>query len=262
MKSLLAAIVRRRDIDRLHADRCRASVAGGLEQFAELDIDPGLGRRAVVNQHRVTGQQVVLMQRRRVGIVAIESGQHDFQSLCEQVILQRFNGGFIFRVADQVEFGCSPWRCTAARGGRRFRFFLRRRQTADEILLEQIQIAFNDFGAMVQDGIFLHAEHKRALTLVGDLAASRHPDQALQIEPESSIGRQTHLQGLDRFGRVFRRDTVTLAQQMHGDGALGQTVADDGFDIFRQHGQRCIGQHHMAPLEQFPLDAVALVRHI
>ena len=82
-KPLLAVVVRRRDIDRLRADRFLAAVTGCLEQLAELDVDLDLGRSAVVNQHCVARQQIVLVQCRRVGVIAIEGWQTDLQALIE-----------------------------------------------------------------------------------------------------------------------------------------------------------------------------------
>ncbi len=115
------------------------------------------------------------MQRRRVGVIAIERGQHDFQPLTEQVVLQGFHGGFIFRVADQVQLRRPARRL---RGGCRFRLFLGRCQAANEIFLEQVQVAFDDLRAMVEGRIFLHAEHERALSLGRRI---RHPPASRSV---------------------------------------------------------------------------------
>ena len=131
------------------------------------------------------------MQGCRLGVIAVKRWQHHLQSLSEQIILERFHGGFILPVANQIQLR----RSTDLVNGRRrcLWSFVERRQAANEILLEQVQIAFDDFRAMVQVRIFLNATHELALSLIRGFAASRHPDQSLQIGPESLIRRQTNL---------------------------------------------------------------------
>ena len=120
------------------------------------------------------------MQGRRDGVIAVERGEHDFQPLSEQVVFQGFHGGFIFRIADQIQLRRPARRL---HGGGRFRLFLGRCQAADEIFLEQVQIAFDDLRPIVEGRIFLHAAHECALALVGGFATPRHPDQSLEIRP-------------------------------------------------------------------------------
>ncbi len=196
LEPLLAAVVGRRDVDRLDRDRRCPAIAGRLEQLAELDVDPGLGCRTVVNQDRVAGQQVVLVQRRRVGVIAVERGEHDFQPLSEQVVFQRLDGGFIFRVADQIQLRRPARRL---HGGGRLRLFLGRCQAADQIFLEQVQIALDDLRPIMKGRVFLHAAQECALSFVGGFATPRHPDQSLEIGPASdrSAVRRTCKAGID-----------------------------------------------------------------
>src|SRR5262245_60166101 len=49
---------------------------------------------------------------------------------------------------------------------------------------------------------------------------------------------------------------------MDGDGALGEAIAHDRFDVAREHRQRGIGKHDMSPLKQLALDAVSLVSDV
>ena len=77
---------------------------------------------------------------------------------------------------------------------------------------------------MVKGRVFLHAQDERLLPLVGDLAAALEPDDALQLRTLRLFGRQSELQGWDRFGRIFWGHAVMPAQQMNGDGAFLQAL--------------------------------------
>lgn len=88
LKTFFAALVRRRDVDRLQGDRRRTPVTGRLEQLTQLDVDPGFRRGAVVDQNGIAGQQVVLVQGRGVGVASVERREHHLQPLGKQMIFQ------------------------------------------------------------------------------------------------------------------------------------------------------------------------------
>ena len=194
---VLAMIVGGCDINGLQPNRALTAIARRLEQFTELDIHPRFGSRSVVDQHRVAGPQIFLMQRLGIRVAAVKRGEADLNALREEVILELFNRRFVARVADEIQFRCiadGSVPCRFRRNGRRL--FLRGAQPPDEILLQEIQVAFDDFHAVVQLRIFLHAAEKISLPLIFGIT-TRHPYQPLQLFPLGVLRRESDLQGLD-----------------------------------------------------------------
>ena len=101
---------------RLMVDWSAMAITHCLDQIPQLDIDPGLASRSVINQHGIAVLELLPVDLANGRLVFSEVGQTDFNSLLIKEIFQCLDGGFIALIANQIDAGDMCPGFTAGRG--------------------------------------------------------------------------------------------------------------------------------------------------